>query len=83
VQEIDGQEKLVQSRDSKLTGTPLSAMGGASAAVYVIETDGTGLVDCLFWMRKDAYTLRRTAFQRRNVIQTGILQVGGARPRSH
>jgi hypothetical protein len=74
VQEIDGQEKLIPISRCKLTGTIVSVERTSASVVYVID-DGSGLVDCLFWIEKDAYTLPSLLFEDNNTGE-GILQVG-------
>jgi hypothetical protein len=74
VQEIDGQEKLIPISRCKLTGTIVSVERTSASVVYVID-DGSGLVDCLFWMERDAYTLPSLLFED-NTTGEGILQVG-------
>jgi hypothetical protein len=74
VQELDGQEKLIPISRCKLTGTVVSVERTSASVVYVID-DGTGLVDCLFWIEKDAYTLPSLLFEDNNTGED-ILQVG-------
>jgi hypothetical protein len=74
VQQIDGQEKLIPISRCKLTGTIVSVERTSAAVVYVID-DGTGLVDCLFWIEGDAYMLPSLLFEG-NTTGEGVLQVG-------
>jgi hypothetical protein len=74
VQELDGQEKLIPISRCKLTGTIVSVERTSASVVYVID-DGTGLVDCLFWLERDAYTLPSLLFEDNNTGE-GILPVG-------
>jgi hypothetical protein len=74
VQELDGQEKLIPISRCKLTGTIVSAERTSASVIYVID-DGTGLVDCLFWLERDVYTLPSLLFED-NTTSEGILRVG-------
>jgi hypothetical protein len=74
VQEIDGKEKLIPISRCKLAGTIVSVERTNASVLYVID-DGTGLVDCLFWLERDAYTLPSLLFEDNNTGE-GILPVG-------
>jgi hypothetical protein len=71
VQELDGQEKLIPISRCCLVGSIVSVERTSASVLYVID-DGTGLVDCVFWLDRDIYTLP-SLFEDTG---DGILQVG-------